>query len=74
MAATLVPDWVNRFETAGIKANRSKDFSLTFTGTEIYALLQLLETLAQRGGAYPEVSRFVLGAEMIRDRAKAQGF
>jgi len=74
MVKTLVPNWVDRLQTAGIQANRNKDFNLTFTGTEIYALLELLEDVAQKGGAYHEVSRYVLGAEFLRSRAKEQGF
>ena len=73
-SSTLTPSWVERCETNGIKANRNKEFSLTFSGTEIYALLELLQDIAERGGPYAQMSRYVLAAETIRERAKAQGF
>jgi hypothetical protein len=74
MAITIVPSWDNRLGTSGIKANREKVFSLPFTGLEIYALLELLQTVVEAGGNYPKLSQYALGAEMIRGRAEEQGF
>lgn len=71
---TLRPSSVNHFETAGIRANRSKEFILVFSGEEIYALLELLEHAAEREGPYVEMSQLVIAAETIRGRARDSGF
>jgi hypothetical protein len=58
----------------GIKQNRTKKFTLTLSGAEIYFLLKLLEELAVSTDSYLKVRDAVFFAEGIRKGVKEQGF
>jgi hypothetical protein len=58
----------------GIRVNRSQEFNLRLMGYELYDILEVLESVASKGGPYLEVSKAVLAAETLRERAKEAGF
>jgi len=60
--------------TKGVRENGDKTFLLPFTGAEIYDLLHLLEGHAVKCDHYLKARAFVLAAEMLRQRAREQGF
>ena len=60
--------------TNGVRQNAEKTFHLPYTGTEIYDLLRLLENHAVKCDHYLQARAFVLAAEILRQRAREQGF
>ena len=68
-------DRVPALETSGVRANRAKNFALSLSGSEIYALLDYLEKSATRQhDNFHLVREAVLLAELIRVRARKVGF
>lgn len=65
---------IDPMQTSGIRANRDQEFRPRLMGYEIYDFLELFEEIASEGGPYMKVSKAVLAAETLRERAKAEGF
>lgn len=62
------------FETEGVRKNNDRIFILPFYGREIYYLLKILDRLAENSNRCVDIRPAVLGAELIRDRARERGF
>ncbi|MCJ7503199.1 MAG: hypothetical protein MUP80_09095 [Acidobacteriia bacterium] len=61
-------------DSQGIGKNRTKEFVVTLSGSEIYFLLKLLEELAVSTDSYLKVRDAVFFAEGIRKEVKERGF
>lgn len=61
-------------ESSGIRANGNQKFNLELIGYEIHDMLNVFEDIASKDGPYIEVSKAVLCAETLRDRANKAGY
>lgn len=60
--------------TKGMRANDKRLFRLPVYGKELYDGLAFLDAIAERSTNVNDVRRAVLFAEMLRERARAEGF